>query len=79
MGVERANLDDSTDGLGHALVELVGKFSFVAADWRGLEERQWLLWIEEDDTVIMSYFLSKSGRFARFERPCILLDGLASW
>ena len=25
-----------TDGLGYALVELVGKFSFVAADWRGL-------------------------------------------
>ena len=37
MGVERANLDDGPGGLGYALVELVGKFLFVAVDWRGLE------------------------------------------
>ena len=73
MGVERANLDDGPGGLGYALVELVGKFLFVAAAWRGLEERQWLLWTEEEDAVMMGHFSSKSGRFARFERPCILV------
>ena len=55
----------------------MGKFSFVAVDWKGLEERQYLLWIEEEDAVMMGHFSSKSGKFARFERPCILLDGLA--
>ena len=65
MGVERANLDDGPGGLGYALVELVGKFSFVAAAWRGLEERQWLLWTEEEDAVMMGHFSSKSGRGLR--------------
>ena len=36
MGVELANLDDGADGLGRALVELVGNFSLVAADYKGL-------------------------------------------
>ena len=65
MGVDRVNLDDSADGLGHALVELVGNFLFVATAWRGLEERRLLLWIEEEDAVITCYFSSKSRRCLR--------------
>jgi len=48
-------------GLGYALVEIVGKFSFVAAAWSGLEERRWLIWIEENVAVMMGYLSSKSG------------------
>ena len=48
-------------GLGYALVEIVSNFLFVAAAWSGLEERQWLIWIEENDAVMMDHLSSKSG------------------
>ena len=60
MRVERTDLDDGTDGLGYALVELVGKCSFIADDWKGLGG----CWQEEDNAVIMSYFSWKLERFA---------------
>ena len=45
----------------------------MVAHWKGLDERQWLLWIEEEDAVITCYFSSKSGKFALFERhPCLM-------
>ena len=70
MGAERSV---QTGHMGYALVNLVGKFSFVAIDWKGLDEHQWLLWIEEEDAVITRYFSSKSGKFALFElHPCLM-------
>ena len=64
---------DQTGHMGYALVELVGQFSFVAVDWKGLEERQWLIWTEEENAVITCYFSSKSDKFALFERhPCLM-------
>ena len=64
MGIERANLEDVVGSLASALVELIGKFSTMVAQWRTLEASRWLEWIEEDDVVLPAHFSYKSERFS---------------
>ena len=40
----------------YALVEFIGRFSTMVARWKSLDARWWFIWIEDDATVIMSYF-----------------------
>ena len=45
----------------YALVEFIGKFSTMEAQWRSLDDRGSLGWIEEDNTVLMCHFFVEIG------------------
>ena len=65
MGVELANLEDVVVGkLAYAFVEFIGKFWSMVARCMGLEARGSVEWTEEDDAVLVSHFLWKSGKLS---------------
>lgn len=59
MGVERANLEVVVGNLAYAHVEVVGIFLSMEACWMGLDIRDWLEWIKEEDGDQRGYFSCK--------------------
>ena len=59
MGVERAKLEVVVGNLAYAHVEVVGIFPSMKARWMGLDIRDWLEWIKEEDGDQRCYFSCK--------------------
>mmetsp|Transcript_12435 Transcript_12435/g.20098 ORF Transcript_12435/g.20098 Transcript_12435/m.20098 type:complete len:101 (-) Transcript_12435:3333-3635(-) len=56
----------------YALVEFLGKFSTIVAQWRSLDDRVSLEWIEEIGAVLVCHFSWKSKTFSLFTQQLSL-------